>query len=255
MDFLYNIPTFKKRLLRHTFYSVLFSFSLVCAQESSEKSVLYNWFDSVVGEENSKLYNGVLFVDDLPVIEGSHRFFGAQEFALGCVTYGDQSYCNQNLKYDLFADQLLTAPKGSSQSLVLQLQKSLITGFSMNGSRFVKIDDNLNQCPQNIGFVEVVMETNLSRLVKKNRKTKIKKTYNGLVFNDFELEANYFLVLGNECYPIDKERDWRAILSTDKKEIKTYYKAYASLRKTDSDAFMKMMFQSFVVKAEKNNSL
>lgn len=228
--------------------TLIFKQSIISSQENNLETDYYNWFDSVTGHENTEVYNGILFVNNFNGTKDSHRFFGSQSFMIGCVTFDDQTYCNQKLKYDVLTDNLLITPKNKTSKFVIELRKVLIKDFSINGHNFIHISEKKEGIPQNFGFAEIITETQFQMLIKKYLKNKQEVIVDLEHKYEFKDKANYYLLHNETYFPINKANDWINIFPENKNLIKAYYKSYSLLQKTDHDSFMKLLFERLSTK-------
>ena len=238
--------TFRYLLVYTTFWFSISQCNMLYAQTDVDEFEPYEWFDKIVGSGNSGLYNGILFINEFNVINDKHQFLESSDFLVGSITYDNQIYYNQRLKYDLFRDEILTNPIGTSKNLVIQLRKSKTEGFFLNGHKFIRVDKGPSEQVQEVlGFCEILAEKNTVFLLKKHTKRKEDKKNNEFVYIEFYTKNSYYLFFGQKYQRANTQRDWITIFPDSKKDIKSFFKAYNGLRKSDTDAFMKLGFKQF----------
>lgn len=229
------------------FFILVFSFlgCLFCfSQDKQNELNEYEWFDSFLGEENSGLFNGVLFVEEFNCSDGDHRYYASDEFVLGEIFYNGQIYFNQKLKYDIYADEILVSPKNIFSKLDIQLRKKNVKYFSFKNHFFLNINEpEVGGSNRNLGFCELMIEKEELILMKKRFKKRTKKRIGDNVFDSFEVEEDYYLKYRNSYYPVNSRKDWISIFPEKKKKINSHYKSFKVLLKSDSDTFTKSILE------------
>lgn len=61
--------------------------SPVLAQEIRDSKLAYNWFDQVVGIENTGLFNGIEYIEQHVTINDRQKFLGSIYFTAGNLVY------------------------------------------------------------------------------------------------------------------------------------------------------------------------
>ncbi|MDB4292281.1 hypothetical protein N9954_02665 [Maribacter sp.] len=237
----------KNSIVYFAIWAFLFYYPPLYSQINEQETSYYDWFDNTVGQENSSLFNGILFVDTYKVINEKHHFLDSPDFMLGSVVYDGQMYYEQQLKYDLFTDELLVNPRGTSIALIVQLRKSNTEGFFLKDRKFIRVDKSEeNKLATDLGFCEVLSERNGALLLNKHTKIMTSKRNNEFEYKEFYRSNRYYMVLDKTYYSVDSQSDWISIFPEYKKDIKALYRAYKTLRKTDNAAFQKLLFERFV---------
>ena len=236
-------------------YLFFLALSLTVHSQSVERiESVYDWFDSSIGQENSGLYQGVLYYEEYNMINENHRFFESEDFVLGKVVYHGQPYFNAKLKYDLFKDQLLTTPSYASSALVIQLEKEKIEGFSLANRRFIRVDNTIRT--GKLGFCEVLKQEANVLLLKKHRKTEKETIKNDIVFNEFLSKNSYYVMRNDSIFSVNSRKEITSFRPSIKKEISDYFKSYASMKDSNYDAFMVLIFERlFSPEYDKRNLL
>lgn len=238
---------FKNKLYFFVAANLLCSLMPMSGQLDEDKALLYSRFDSLTGKENSGLYNGTLFVDYFRVVNDKHRFFQTSQLTNGDVTYGNQPYFAQGLKYDLYGDAILVNPKGASQALMIQLRNSKVEGFTLNDHNFIRVDSNsVTKFSTNLGFCEILTEEGSLLLLKKSRKVVEKKKNADYEYVEFKSKNSYIVALDGSCHTINSQRDWLSLVPNQKRDIKSFYRAYKALKKSDMDVFYIQLFKRFM---------
>ncbi|QLG46820.1 hypothetical protein [Costertonia aggregata] len=240
---------------------VLIITTLVCplfgkAQDNTvSNKKLYTIFDDVTGSENTALYNGILFIDEYKVINDKHRFWSSPDFIIGEIKYDNQMFFEQRLKYDLFEDEVLTSPENTSSALLLQLRKSKVDQFVLEGHKFLRIHGDSGTKRIDLGFCELLAEENSIFLLKKIRKYKSEKKNTEFRYNEFYESEDYYIKQNENIYPVNTKKEWILSFSNSKKLIKNFFKDYYRLRKINKDSFTKLIFDQITSQPSTEMSL
>lgn len=225
---------------------------IVLGQSEQEQVAYYNWFDTVIGHENTGLYDGFQYVnrDVGRIQDNKHAFFTTDEVLVGSVVYNDQPYYDVSMKYNLETDKLIvTSNDNSSWTFVLQLSSDKIKEFTIDNRRFINRDVPVSNTSVESGFYEVLVEGTNFIFLKKHKKTRkkiLKDTQDGRLFYEF-LDKNKYLLFANESYSnIKTKRDIIKIYPSLKKEIKQFYGNHYRLKKQQPDTFMQKLFKEVI---------
>ena len=201
------------------FFSISF-FSY--AQNNSRNGSHYNWYDAIVGVENNGLYVGYEYKDQYRITEEYHKFFQSHDFLKGSLTYNGQTYYEQQLKYNVFEDELIIKLKNRGGETVMQLIKDELDGFSINGHQFHKFK-NIEDNSDTSGFYEVLKNYPQFRLLKKHSKRRIKKLDKNVVYYEYkERKHLYFILYDNVSYEVRSKKDFLNIFPEHKEELKNF---------------------------------
>ncbi|MDY8138141.1 hypothetical protein [Aquimarina sp. 2201CG5-10] len=234
-------------------YKILFSslFTLflntqiqfVYSQSVSNTDVYYKWFDTTIGNENTGLYNGTIFINQYRTINEKHRFFKIKDFINGTIIYNDQKYYDIPIQYDINKDQLITKLKLGYGEVALQLVKDKVQEFTLDNTRFINVlADNLKQNDKE-GFYEVLLDTPMLTLFKKHLKSRRKRVRNGQVYYEFISNYNYMLFYDKKYIDIKNRKIIIETFPSFKNEIISHYSIAKKLQKSDPDAFKKSLFK------------
>ncbi|MEW7291507.1 hypothetical protein [Aquimarina sp. 2304DJ70-9] len=222
----------------------------VFGQDVDKKSSYYDWFDQVLGREHTGLYNGKQYVDlDINRIhDNKNAFFLSDKVMNGSVMYDGQTYHNIGMKYNLEKDILLVTLKSGTTVSIIQLIRDKIDEFTIDGYRFIRITDILEDNTSINGFYEVLVEDSSFSLLKKNKKNRRKNIQAGRLLSYEFASANSYILLMNKKYKkvTTAKADIIKIFPEHKKEIKQFYEAYKRLRKSEPDTFMQRLFKKIV---------
>lgn len=226
----------KKKIFVLFFLNLNFGF--VTTAQTSMVDV-YNWFDSIHGDENAELYSGILFVNEFKVTNDKHRFFKTDSFVDGTVSYNGNTYYNQDLKYDLLTDELLVKPKTATSALVLQIVKNKIDSFSVKNQKFIKLTSNASLSSDS-EFFEKLSENKIILLLKKHSAINLGPR-NEVLYYEFRYKSKFFFQYKNVVFPANTKNDIIAAFPEQKKMIRKTFKKNKLLRKANPDSFMQYL--------------
>ena len=149
------------------------------------------------------------------------------------------------MKYDLYEDVVLIRldnPDGGD--VILQLIKSKIKEFTINGNRFINLDYNTTITEVSLGFHEVLFQKNEIVFYKKNKKSKKDRLDQKILYSEFNDDSNYKLFYNNEFYDIKSKRNLIKIFPDLKKEINAFHDKNRSLLDSNPDAYMLQLMKS-----------
>src|SRR5690606_1725724 len=155
--------------------------SPVLAQEIRDSKLAYNWFDQVVGIENTGLFNGIEYIEQHVTINDRQKFLGSIYFTAGNLVYNGMPYYDVEMKYNVYDDLLLLRGTGSQP---VQVHKSRVEKFSINGLDFINI--RVDSTASVHGFYEIMLQDQDHLLLKQHKK-KLKK-FLDRSFTYFEFE-------------------------------------------------------------------
>lgn len=211
---------------------------------------IYSTFDSIVGERNMELYNGPIFREEFAPTEEAHGYYLSNSFVTGDVIYRGQPYYDQNLKYNIYVDELLITPKYNPNALLVQLVKNQVKEFVIQGDKFIRLD-NQGAEGESLGYLEVLREYGESLLLKKHRKKRTESRKEQKVAIEYESLTRHFLLYNGKLFEVDRKGGWKDVFQDQKKELNQFYKTYRLTQKTDKDAFLVLLFDEFIKQNER----
>ncbi len=223
---------------------------MLWSQTSHEKAAnpnLYRAFDTAVGLENTVLFNGIESVDLQKSINDKNMFlFPSGNFIVGDVFYDGQFFPGVQLKFNVVDDRLLVRIPMDGSYSAFQLITEKIERFSMNGHSFRKIKPTSKEDPYK-GFYEELVVGEEAVLLKKHRKTEKKRLDKDFIYFEYNPDdSKYILNLKGDNYPVNSRREIIDVFPELKNEIRVTYRKEKSLRKSDPDAFMKLLFSKII---------
>nr|WP_298999057.1 hypothetical protein [uncultured Allomuricauda sp.] len=168
---------------------------------------LYLWFDQQIGLLNSGLYTSEEYVEEYQVINDKHRFFESPNYLTGSLWVKESPFHKVFLKYDLFEDQIIAYPKGITGASSVKLNLAKVDSFQVQNRKFIKksiVDTKSNPID---GFFEVLLKGSNYTLLKKHRKTDVRKLNRNRVYYEFKEKNTYALEYENVFYPIKNRKD------------------------------------------------
>lgn len=223
-------------------YSILISFLLLSISLISQSYVgeekYYIWFDQIIGQENTSLFNGKTFIYKYRTEKGNHNYFRHEEFSKGLIYYKEQSYFDIDLKYDIHNDEIIVNLKGSFGYNMFIPHNEFIKGFQIYDRDFVKL--NLNSNGLNLkGFYEVSYNGIRINLYTKHYKPRREYVHQNTVLSRFSEKNKNIVHFKDAYYLVESKKDIQQIFPNIKDKINLIYKQYKSLKKSDPDIFMK----------------
>ncbi|WP_435625754.1 hypothetical protein [Flagellimonas sp.] len=227
------------QLIRNLPFAVLcIAFTFYGSFAQTKEKLIYDWFDQQTGQESSALYNGVQYVNEFVIFDGKHQFFDTDSFVRGSVVYDNNRFSSVSFKYDIFNDDLILAPFGSSGSFPFKLIRSKVQRFSFEQNVFVNVNTLISSSrDKNIGFCKVVREGDSIQTYQKIWKTPRERNKQGRVYYEFLKKERFYLVYKNSLYAVDGKGDWIAVFPSQKETIKSFFQDNKKQLKTEPELF------------------
>lgn len=221
----------KQTQILSTFLCVLLFCLISNGQEKGNKEDFYNFFDGIVGVENSDLHYGKVYQEKYRIKSKKTKFFPEADFVFGSLVFNGQPYFDISLKYNVYDDELLMQVDKRFGGDILQLHKKQVSNFKIGKHFFVKIDNT----EITGGFYEVVLEKQFFLLLKKHRKSLKELLGEKLIFYEFENEDEYFfLQYQNTYHSIKKASTLISIFPKYEVELKSFDQNQDSSQPFDS---------------------
>lgn len=209
------------------------------AQNTVESLKFYNWFDSIIGLENSYVFNGEKFSQSYASRNKEKQFLTPDDDLGTLIYYDGQPYAQLDVKYDVLNDNLLLNVNNGQWKGIIVLVKSKIDSFYLSQRKFIKIEYFSNHLELE-GFFETVTEEKSIGVYKKLSQTIAKVYIDRKKFYKFKQRRNkYFLLFQNTYYQIGNKADLIKIFPIFKKEINNYYDR--TLHKSDKEKSFKLL--------------
>src|SRR5690606_20901956 len=215
----------------------LISSSLCFGQISPGNAKIYSWFDNEVGIENTRLYNGIEYIEKHRTINEKNKFFFSNSTVIGEILYDGEWFTDLPLKYNVFEDLLLIQLESGSGKSILQPVKDKVERFHLNNHIFLNI---LPRSAGNsgTGFHEVLWESSDLAILKKHSKKLIEKRDRKVEYFEFNyLKPNYVLRFNDQFFNLNSKRDMVRIFPENEELIDKFYKNNSSLVRRQPDIF------------------
>lgn len=219
------------------------------AQSAISPTLVYDSFDSIIGEQNMELYSGPLFQEEKRNIKNTHPYFLERGFLNGDVVFDGQPYFDQNLKYHQELDQLLITSKYSPTGLIVRLIEDKVQEFTINGHRFVRFPST-KQNDKIKGYLEVIETVNGNMLLKKYKKKAVESRKESKVVTEFEEHIDYVLYIQDKLLLANTKKHWSNTFNNKKQELRDFYKQNRITYRSDKDTFFKLLLNTLTNHAE-----
>ena len=217
---------------------LLLAFSSLQAQSSIDEH-----FDQTVGKENLPLNNGVFYYN-LYKTNNTNQYYYTNKYLVGNIVYEDQFYNNVNLKYDIYKDILIFKPYGESENFGIELINDKVSQFSINNKKFINLSNITKDSIKGIKgyYEENFVSERISFYIKHKKGT---KTFiqNQAVYNDFEVENEFLLLINNDYNQIKNKKDVVTLFTQYKNEINNFYSDNSKLQKINKTEFYEKLFR------------
>lgn len=241
--------TFDPKLLL-TFLLTL-AVNILAAQTSEE--VLTKYFDQTIGSENLDINNGSVHVNEFRILNNKHRYYPADNFETGTVTYNNQQYFDIPLKYDLYKDILVYKPK-NSDIISINLIHDRVAGFTINNKKFIYINSLLFPLnPIKTGYYEENLSGKDFIFYIRHHRDKREVLKGASVFNEFDDNYEYFIKRDGIFNKVSTKKDLIKLFPDQKRKINDFYSASGKLKKTNEPLFYEKLI-TYVNNAIENNT-
>ncbi|MFL1896564.1 hypothetical protein ACJRPK_12735 [Aquimarina sp. 2-A2] len=223
-------------VIRFLFPLILFfQWLSIQAQVRPVESINYTWFDEMIGIENTNIFNGEVYQPEYYPLKGEHAYFKTDKFTKGFIEYDGQKYYNQNLKYDVYKDEILVKLERGYGEAIIKLVKNKVSKFELLGHSFKLY--NVDNESKGISFVEILNTSERLTLVKKHSKTKVNKIKQRTLFESFKPNSNYFIIYKNKFFDFKKDRYLLRIFPQLKDEIQEILRDKSDFKSIDKDRY------------------
>lgn len=221
------------------------------SQVKEKENLYYNWFDQVIGQEHTGLYNGKQYVnlDVNRIYKGKHSFFLTDKVVTGSILYDGQIYYDVDMKYNLETDNLLIALKPGAVASILQLIRDKVDRFTIEDYTFIRIDGFKENNTLVNGFHQVLLKNTAYSLLKRHQKIRRKKIGNvgdNKLYFEFVSKNTYVLFADGHYKRIKSKGDVIKMYPTLKKAINQFYIKNKTLKNSNSDRFMQRLFETII---------
>ncbi len=220
-------------------FFLLCLFQSTFSQINNEDKAYYLAFDSIIGQENTSLYNGKRYVDRYRSLENKHRYFLQSKFQKGHVVYNQQPFFNINLKYDLFEDVLIAKLSGNKSFFNMVFISEHVEKFSIQEHQFINL--NVFENSNFTGFAEIIYSGNDLILLKKWTKEKKDNIRGQAVVYEFDENLMYIVSNKGKLETIKSKNSLKKLIPEKSSIINEFYRDQKPLLKSNPDLFMKQL--------------
>lgn len=215
---------------------LLFISPKIFSQNLNESKSIYKWFDSIVGVGNTAIYNGIEYQKEYKTLNGNDEFYITSNFLYGDLIYDKQPFFKIPMKYDVYKDELIVMLSSQNSRSIIELVKTKIKSFVIQGSRFIGTYKDLTN--REYEFFEVLYEKDRIKFFKKHRKEKKVLLDKDFVYNKFYDKIDYYLVYDGKYHEISSKRDIMRVFPNYRKEILSFSKSNRRLYKADYELYI-----------------
>lgn len=239
---IYFKNTDQKKITIYFFFTIFFFINTVSihSQTNSSNKGTYDWFDNKIGDENTGIYNGIIYKEKFRTLNNNHKFFLTSQFSKGNIIYNGQPYYNIEMKYDIYEDLLIVKLPNHSEYFIVQLINDKIDEFSINNNKFLKISGKhevfFNETIS--GFYEISFQSKDLNLFKKHIKSRKERIVGNFVYSKFKDESEHIIFFNDRYYKINSKKYLIKLFPNLKKNIDNFYNSNKQLLNIDKDTFM-----------------
>lgn len=206
-----------KRILICMLY--LLSLSAISqVQVKVSEGLLYTWCDSIIGQPNTGLFNGLTYVEKHRMINEKHKFFKDFNFSSGKVIYDGKPFDKIKMKYNIYEDQLILKYSFAPSDPSVLINQTKIDGFIISGHEFVNLNIELEKGEIVKGFFERIFSDNSIQVLKKYQKRIRNRTNDRIKYHEFEDDNAYYVYM-----------DKKHILIKNPKKLERQFSKYKSI--------------------------
>lgn len=217
-------------------------FNSTYSQLTSEQNLAYNWFDNIIGKNNTGLFKGIEYREEYRFFSDKyHKFFLENRFYEGTILYDGEFYYDVQMKYDLYEDNVIVKVLGKSKYIFISLVAELIEEFSIKNSKFIRVS-NKKEGLEN-GFFEIIYKSKKLQCLKKHTKKSFKVYEGNNLSYKFFKKTDYKIVKDSVVYEITSKSSLIKIFPTQKKTINSFFKNNKNSYKNYRDTFLKQLLE------------
>ncbi|MEN2414135.1 hypothetical protein [Flavobacterium mesophilum] len=231
----------KKKIIFPCLFGLLLNIPSIHSQSVKEIEV-FNWFDKNASVESLDIKNGPAHLNFDKTVDNQHRYYGADEFKKGNITYNGQNYFDLSLKYDIYADELVWRPYDEQNVTKINLVKSNISYFKIGTETFVNLKELSNTAFRS-GYYEEINLSNNQTLYIKYYKEKKKNAKVEMNLIEYIPRFDFVLWKDNKFNLINDKNALIKMFPESKRKINDYYLMNRTLRKENTSLFMKNLMK------------
>lgn len=223
------------------------------AQVTQEEKNLYSWFDKEVGVENTRLLNGVEYVEKHRTVNEKNSFFLSGAPITASVLYDGEWFHGVQIKYNVYEDILIAQVESNLGFNILQLRMENLKRFEFDQFRFI----NINAAGSIFnGINEVLLENAQFILLKKHALKFTEKTDQPIKYYEFiPRRIKYGYAFNNVYYEFNSRRELASQFPELKELITEFFRNNNKIYKNQRDTFMVNLFKEITGHLTKEDSL
>ena len=210
------------------------------AQKNSMDMPIYNWSDSIIGQQNSGLFNGFVYVEKHKMINDRHKFFKDFNFSVGKVIYDNKPFDKILLKYNIYEDQLILKHSFAPNDPTVLIDKKRIVEFSLLDHHFVNLNIEIEKGKSIAGFFERLININELQVLKKYQKRIRNRTNEKIQYQEFTDDNQYYVKVDETYVPIKNPKKLSKQFSSYKEIINSIL--------LDDEAINKSSYEEYLIK-------
>jgi hypothetical protein len=223
------------------------------AQNNSSSENYYNWFDNIIGVNNTSLLNGIEFKEEYRTLENNSQYFFSNQFLPGDLIYNGQPYYDVDMKYDIYEDQLIIRLVDNSGYFAIKLIKELVESFQIGNHLFLNSSYlQSKKESQSMGFCEVLYQTQNISFFKKHLNNKQERRNDRFAYTQFIYRKKILFSYGDKFYELSSKKDLINTLPDQKKTINSFYKNKTFLMRSNYEEFLKKLCENLNENVIKN---
>lgn len=201
----------------------------------------YEWFDNNLGKESLEFITGTGHLNFDNTIDNQHRYYTTNEFKNGSIVFNGQNHYNIDLKYDIFADELVIRPYPERVRIQINLLKEKINSFKIENENFVNLKQQ-NTAYKGGYYQETVVGENCILYIKYIKlKTQIIK--DNFLLTSYIPQYEFLLLKEGKFILINDQSEIVKLYPTEKRKINDFYSINKNLKKENPGLFMKKLMK------------
>ncbi len=207
------------------------------SQEFTSNKENLVFFDNLINQANTKLYNGKRYYDLYKVSVYNHNFLNSPDYQKGRLTYDKQTFFDVDLKYDILKDVLVSKLSGQRSFINLELIKDKVSSFTIDNRKFINID-HLADSKDISGYVELASTYKSYQFFVKHKKELRERIKGNKIVYLFSERNSYFLYHNEKLHRIKSYKSLKKLFPDHSKTITTFYKSNKRLLDRNKYQFM-----------------
>jgi hypothetical protein len=192
---------------------------------------------------HQEIISGGYYLDPPREIEG-HPYFKFRSFETGSITINGITYDEVPLVYNCYTDEVITFQPIHKQKILIRNDK--INNFDFlpsNAYQFIRIAENPGYAHHKNGIYQLVEDGEAKLLVKHYKKTKPKREI-GKFNSEFYENKDFFILKGDEFFPVKKQKQVFEALGLEKKALRQTLADRSIRYHLEPELFMKFLVQT-----------